>query len=208
MLNFQLSLARKMVIWALLIIQLAIVLASSLVMLLQCRPIHAFWESVPGGVCWSSANSQTYGYTTTGQFSFRISLVSAKFLRALGIFSDIVFAVLPIFFIWTLSRPVVERILLCVLMGLGICAGTAGAIKLYYIRTWRYGEEAVSHTVSVYMWYRVEEMSLVAAACAPFLKGPIESLFSRVSESRFGFVLPSLKSVSSDGQYAAIDVPK
>jgi len=69
LLDFQFSIMRKMVIYALLIIQLAIALASSLVMLLQCRPIHAFWEPVPGGVCWSNANSQAYGYVATGKFS-------------------------------------------------------------------------------------------------------------------------------------------
>ena len=107
-----------------------------------------------------------------------------------------------------MSRPIIERILLCALMGLGICAATAGAIKLYYIRTWKYGEEAVSQTVSVYMWYRVEEISLVAAACAPFLKGLIESLLNRVSVLPFGFILPSLKPIGSNVESAVVDVSK
>jgi len=115
------------------------------------------------------------------------------------VFSDVVFAVIPIFFIWPLNRPVIERVLLCMLMGFGLCAATAGSFKLYYIRTWKYGEEAVSQTVSVYMWYRVEEISLIAAACAPFLKGSIESLLNRINVPQFKFVLPSLKSINSQG---------
>ena len=126
----------------------------------------------------------------------------------MNIFSDVVFAIIPVFYVWPLSRPIIERILLCALMGLGICAATAGAIKLYYIRTWRYGEEAVSQTVSVYMWYRVEEISLVAAACAPFLKGLIESILSRVSVSPFGFIIPSLKPIRSNEGSVAVDVSK
>ena len=84
-------------------------------------------------------------------------------------------------------------------MSFGICAAAAGAVKIYYIRTWKYGEEAVSQTVAVYMWYRVEEISLIVAACAPFLKGSIESLLRRTNLPQFGFVLPSLKSIHSNG---------
>lgn len=107
---------------------------------------------------------------------------------------------MPIFFIWSLNRHVIERVLMAVLMGFGLSAAIAGAIKLYYIRTWKYGEEAVNETVSVYMWYRVEEMSLVASACAPFLKGPIEKILSQAGGPRFRFIPPSLKSFRSGGQ--------
>jgi hypothetical protein len=65
-LRFQLSTIRKMVIWVLIFIQLAMAFGSGLVMLLQCRPIRAFWEHVPDGVCWSSRSSHIYGYTATG----------------------------------------------------------------------------------------------------------------------------------------------
>jgi hypothetical protein len=126
----------------------------------------------------------------------------------MGICSDLVFAIMPISFIWSLNRPVIERILLSALMGLGMIAAMAGAIKFYYIRTWKYGEEAVDETVSVYMWYRVEEISLIAAACAPFLKRPIESMLSRLGLSQFGFVPLGLKTIRSDGRNPSMDVLK
>jgi hypothetical protein len=63
LLRFQISTTRKMVTWVLIIIQLALAIGSGLVMFLQCRPIRAFWEPVPDGVCWSNKNSQIYGYT-------------------------------------------------------------------------------------------------------------------------------------------------
>jgi hypothetical protein len=65
LLRFQLSTARKIVLWVFIIVQLAVATGSGLVMLLQCRPIRAFWEPVPGGVCWSSKSSQIFGYTAT-----------------------------------------------------------------------------------------------------------------------------------------------
>ena len=95
-----------------------------------------------------------------------------------------------------------------VLMGLGIIVATAGVINLYYIRTWKFGEDSVHEMVSVYMWYRVEEMSLIASAYPPFLKGPIETMLSRLGLSRFGFVPISLKTFRSDGRSASMDVPK
>jgi hypothetical protein len=96
-----------------------------------------------------------------------------------------------------------------VLVGLGMIAGIAGAIKLYYIKTWVYGQEAVNDTVSVYMWYRVEEICLIAAACTPFLKGPIESMLSRFGVPLFGFVTLGLKTFRSGGRGEAMnDVPK
>jgi hypothetical protein len=115
---------------------------------------------------------------------------------------------MPIFFIWPLNRPVIERILITVLMGLGIIAATAGAMKLYYIGTWKFGEEAVKETVSIYMWYRVEEISLIASACAPLLKGPTESMLSRLGLQRLSFAPLSLKTFRSGGRSAAMDVPE
>lgn len=192
LLRFELSTTRKMIIWALVILQALIALSSCLVMLLQCHPINAFWENVPGGVCWSNKNSQTYGYTAT----------------SLGIFSDVVFALIPALYIWPLRRPVIERILLCVLMGLGLFAAIAASIKLNYIRTWKYGEESVGQTVSVFMWFRVEEICLVAAACAPYLKGAVEAILTRVSASKFGFILSNLQTNESKAETTTKDVSK
>jgi hypothetical protein len=120
-----------------------------------------------------------------------------------GIFSDLIFAILPILFIWSLNRPVLERTLLTVLMGLGLTAAIAGAIRLYYMRTWKFGEEAVKETVTLYMWYRVEEINLISSACAPFLKGAIESLLSQLGQPQFGFVPLSLQAIRSRRRGAA-----
>jgi hypothetical protein len=52
----------------------------------------------------------------------------------MGITSDLVFAIMPIYFIWSLHRPVRERVLVTILMALGIVAAVAGVMKVYYIK--------------------------------------------------------------------------
>ena len=51
----------------------------------------------------------------------------------MGIVSDLVFAIMPMFFIWQMNRPVIERMLITVLMALGIVAAMAGALKIVYM---------------------------------------------------------------------------
>ena len=116
---------------------------------------------------------------------------------------------MPIFFIWPLNLPVIERVLITVLMGFGITAATAGAMKLYYIGTWKFGEEGLNDWVSMFMWVRVEEICLIVSACAPFLKRPIEDILSRFGPLKHRFVTISLKSFRSGGRRSrAMDIPK
>jgi hypothetical protein len=106
---------------------------------------------------------------------------------------------MPMFFIWTLPRPVIERALVSVLMALGTIAALAGVMKLLNITIWNPREPSLRDWVTLTWWYRVEEIGLVAAACAPFLKPPIERALTRFHANHFGFKtieLPTIKSLN------------
>ncbi|KAH8684201.1 hypothetical protein BGZ60DRAFT_426605 [Tricladium varicosporioides] len=181
LLRFEITYTWRVVLWVLIVIQVAMPIGSDIFQLLQCRPIRAMWETVPDAVCWSARKSQSYGYIYSG----------------MGITSDLVFAIMPSFFLWSLNRPLMERMLMTVLMGLGVIAAVAGAMKVYHIHSWNPREDTLRDWVPLIWWYRVEEIGLIAAACAPFLKPSIERLLCRFGSKHFGFVAFGLNTIRS-----------
>lgn len=108
---------------------------------------------------------------------------------------DLAFAIMPMFFVWKLNRPLLERILISVLMALGLCATATVAVKIYLatisdtivVDTYR-------ETLRVCLWCRLEEYLLIASACAPFLKALIERFLSRLGVAKFMYLTRDLNS--------------
>ncbi|EGY23353.1 uncharacterized protein VDAG_04791 [Verticillium dahliae VdLs.17] len=89
---------------------------------LQCRPINAHWEEVPGARCFSAEQIWICGYV----------------IVAAAMFGDLTLAVMPMFLIWKLSRSIVERCLLTFLMALGLVATTAVVMRVVIMHTFDY----------------------------------------------------------------------
>lgn len=108
---------------------------------------------------------------------------------------DVAFAIMPMFFVWKLNRPLLERILISVLMELGLCATATVAVKIYLatisdtIVVDKYRE-----TLKVCLWCRLEEYLLIASACAPFLKPLIEWFLRRWGIAKFIYLTRDLNS--------------
>ncbi|RYP67428.1 hypothetical protein DL769_005760 [Monosporascus sp. CRB-8-3] len=164
-------------VWALIVIQFAMAIGADIFQLLQCRPIRAMWEPVPDAQCWSAETSRSYSYIYAA--------------------SDLAFAIMPAFFIWPMHRPIMERILVIVLMALGTVAAVAGAMKLVYAAVWDPRKTTLRDWTPLLWWYRVEEIGLIAAACAPFLKPLIERMLGRFGVPQFRFVTMVLKTIRS-----------
>ena len=111
--------------------------------------------------------------------------------------SDIVFAAMPIYFVWSLHRPVLERILISILMALGLLAATAEACIIYHAYLWNPQKSAIRDWMPLFWWYRVEEIGLILAACTPFLKPLVQRVLGRFGTSPFCFVTIELDSVQS-----------
>jgi hypothetical protein len=112
--------------------------------------------------------------------------------------SDLVFAAMPLYFIWSLHRPVMERMLISALMALGTLAAMAEAWIIHYTHVWNPRTNTIRDWMPLFWWYRVEEICLIAAACTPFLKPLVERILGRFGASRFRFVTMQLNSFQSD----------
>ncbi|KAF2681430.1 hypothetical protein K458DRAFT_391817 [Lentithecium fluviatile CBS 122367] len=199
LLSFPISKAWRVTVWVLLVIQTAMPIGADVFQLLQCRPIRAMWEQVPDAVCWSAGVSQSYGYIFAGSVLFDTQdEEAANFREALGVLSDLVFAILPVHLFWPLHRPATERVLIIVLMGFGTVAAVAGGMKIYHISAWNPRYAILRDWVPLLWWYRVEEIGLIIAACAPFLKPLLERVLHRFGASQCRFLTIGLNSVRSD----------
>ncbi|KAH7071846.1 hypothetical protein BKA63DRAFT_604815 [Paraphoma chrysanthemicola] len=179
LLYFPVSKAWKVTLVVLIAIQAIMPLGANIFTLLQCRPIRAQWEPVPGAVCWSVNVSQIYGYVYAG----------------FGTASDMAFAIMPVHLFWTLHRPLLERMLGIVLMGFGAIALLASLMKIAHISAWKPREPQFRDWVPLLWWYRVEEIGLIMAACVPFLKPIMERSLQGLGASRFRFRTIGLRTV-------------
>jgi hypothetical protein len=73
LLRFEISRTWRVVLWTLIAIQVAMAIGANIFQLLQCRPIRAMWEPVPGAICWSADTSRIYGYVYSGSLSLLLS---------------------------------------------------------------------------------------------------------------------------------------
>lgn len=126
----------------------------------------------------------------------------------MGIVSDLVFAIMPLFFLWSMRRPLTERILLSVLMGFGTAAAVAGGMKIYHINAWDPRRDVFRDWVPLLWWYRVEEIGLIIAACAPFLKPTIDNFLLLLGASPFRFLTIGLNTIHSSDNNNADDTAK
>jgi hypothetical protein len=105
---------------------------------------------------------------------------------------------MPMFFVWKLNRPLLERILITVLMALGLLATGAAVLKLYYLRAYNLTvNDSLRIMVVLFIWCRIEEFVLIASACAPFLKSPVEQILSRFGVPMFKNKTRELNSLHS-----------
>lgn len=101
--------------------------------------------------------------------------------------SDLICATIPIFIIWRLSRSLLERVLVCILMTSSLLASAIGIPKLYFMITYDFtSPDGLYLMWDEVFWSRMEEAVIIMAACAPLLKSPIERVLRRMG-------LPTLK---------------
>jgi len=165
LLRFDISALWRTVLWVTIGFQLAIAFSSNVTILVRCHPIRAMWDVVPDAKCWTSQQINLAFYIFAG----------------IVMICDLAFAIMPMFLVWKLNRPLLERILISVLMALGLCATATVAVKVYLstisdtilVDTYR-------ETLRVCLWCRLEEYLLIASACAPCLKPLIEGFLRRL----------------------------
>ena len=81
---------------------------------------------------------------------------------------------MPLPIVWRLHRPLRERLIIAFLLSVILCATAAASVKLYYVRVIVLEGEQLRSLVAPTLWSRIEEIALIAAACAPSLKSSTE----------------------------------
>ena len=115
---------------------------------------------------------------------------------------DLICALAPLFVVLQLSRSAIERTLMCCSMALGAVATIATALRIRHMKAFQNSPSADFRAVfPLYLLTRVEELVLLVAASAPFLKPAIERLLRIWGVSTFRNPVRALNS-----HHTAIDV--
>lgn len=147
-------------------IQIASCIASTVFQLVQCRPLAVIWDpsNHPDAVCAKPQAAYTSIYVNS----------------AIAITTDLIFAILPITFIWKINRPLRERIVLALLMGLGLFAAITSMVKTTLVKFYGVTGDTLWDAIDISLWSFLEEQTGIIAACIPCLKSPFERLLGRL----------------------------
>jgi len=150
----------KIGIWTFVGVQLTAAIATTLIQMLQCRPISYNWSLLPGH-CWSAQTIRVITYT----------------VAAFYITTDLICAFLPLHFILQLSRPFREKAVLSVLMALGLLASGCGIAKTIVLKKGMDTPDVVFDGSNIIIWSSLEQYIAIIAACVPCLKALLQSAF-------------------------------
>ena len=136
--------------------------------LFSCRPLSAAWGDF--------ANPEDA--TCLPPSAIKIASVTGAVASVL---TDVLISLAPIKFLWSLKRPLRERIVLGCLMGLGLLAGISSIIKNTIIADFgKPGLDMWAMNISISTWTSLEMLLGCIAACTPFCRPVLERCFGAV----------------------------
>ncbi|KAM7198234.1 hypothetical protein V8F20_006261 [Naviculisporaceae sp. PSN 640] len=168
LMRFKRTVPWKIFLWIMIIIQVLSALTANIIQLAQCRPIEASWNPMilmtdPNASCWDPNNVQASVYV----------------MGAIAVVTDVAFALIPITFLRKVQRPLREKIVLGLLMGIGVFSAAAVIVKLTYLGPFGKSTDPSYDIVPLATWSVVEMLLGIIAACVPTLKSPFEKLLRR-----------------------------
>lgn len=118
--------------------------------------------------------------------------------KGVALVCDVLYAIMPAIAITNLSRTAIERGLICILMALCLAATAASAVKIHIMRLYDYtSADLLRSMYRVSFWCRLEELLLVIASSAPFVKPAVEQILSRFNVPTFGSLVRRLNTYHS-----------
>lgn len=112
------SLLFSRIIWTVLFCVFSCAIASTVSLLLTCRPLNAFWLSTDYE--WAQTHEYTCG--NSGAYIVVISVINVVF--------DFVITLMPTALIWNLKLPTRQKIVLWALLTVGIMASVAAVFRI------------------------------------------------------------------------------
>ncbi|KAF4461529.1 integral membrane [Fusarium albosuccineum] len=140
--------------------------------LLQCRPLEAAWNPailtvVEGASCLPQSGIHIASNTGSG----------------VNIATDIMLSLAPTLFLWKLRRPMREKMLVGILMGVGLFASVASIVKTTLVKEFGSAKDGWALTNAIATWTALEQLLAMIASSAPFLKPVVQSALHRVGWS-------------------------
>jgi hypothetical protein len=171
---------RRRFIWFLVAVQIVLCIYNTFSQLLQCIPLSGAWDlhGASGAKCWSQSALRAS------------SIITSSF----NIVTDVVFALLPITFLRGVQRPLRERVVIAILMGLGLFAGAASSMKAVAASQIGQTGDSTAEGIRIGRWSIIEEQVGFIAACIPCLRSPFQRILRR-----FGLISTQNTSRATEG---------
>ncbi|KAK6852869.1 hypothetical protein PG995_011420 [Apiospora arundinis] len=162
LLHIQQSLYFQIFVWANIALAGGYGFGNMWFILFSCRPLSAAWGDLADP---TEANCLPPS-----------SLKAAALTGAVvSIVTDIMLSLAPISFLWSLNRPLRERVVIGFLMSLGLLAGVSSLIKNLQIQKFGApGVDGPALNIVISLWTVLEQLLGVIAACTPFCKPVFE----------------------------------
>ncbi|KAH6615828.1 hypothetical protein B0J18DRAFT_446662 [Chaetomium sp. MPI-SDFR-AT-0129] len=185
----------RVFLWATITLQTLYGVGNTLfVLALACRPLEAAWdpnftaEGSGGGGCVAPGTMKAVSNTGS----------------SINIATDVLLSVAPaVAFLWTLQRPLRERVLVCVLMGMGLVASVFSVMKTVLVQNWVIGRDLGSSStdvlaqgIAISTFTVLEQLLGVLAACVPAMKGWLQKCLGAM-----GIPMTRRMPSSGEGQY-------
>ena len=177
----------RMFLYFMIGLQIATAIYNTTIQAIQCFPFEAAWDLLKlnkDAVCLSRQ--------TIGMHQIIIS--------SINIATDVAFALLPISFLRKVQRPLREKIIIGVLMGLGCFAAIASIMKAVAAANFGKTDDPNAEGITMGAWTLVEEQVAFIAACVPCLRSLFQTIMVKigVATTRGG----TTKGAHSGGGYA------
>ncbi|KAI0384188.1 hypothetical protein F5Y04DRAFT_293521 [Hypomontagnella monticulosa] len=142
----------KTFLWSIIITMNVFMTIGALSLFLRCSPVVKSWDEHISGKCWPT-----------------FTMVAGMFSAVYSALMDFVLALLPWPLIWHLKMKTKEKIGVAIAMSMGICAGTTGIVKCYYLQR-PHGIEFFYEGGYLVIWGTAEVATTIMAASIPVLR--------------------------------------
>ncbi|OAX82507.1 hypothetical protein ACJ72_03144 [Emergomyces africanus] len=138
------------------------------VLMTICRPHKATWDKrIKNAKCRNPSSSTDY----------------LIFTGAVSAFVDLYFAVYAVVVCWKLKVLVLQKIAVCVALGLGSIACAVAIVKCVQLPTLKQRVDTTYRSSELIIWTKLEADTVIMASCVPTLK-PIFQLFQKKQTSQ------------------------
>ncbi|KAK5656586.1 hypothetical protein OQA88_4565 [Cercophora sp. LCS_1] len=147
------------------VLSVGIAICSNVFQLSMCEPIWFIWDhSHPNPVCMDPKKAQLSIYINAG----------------LTIATDIILSFAPITFIVNIQRPLREKIILGLVMGMGMLASAGSIAKTTKVHDYGVTGDTLMDMVGLTLWGELEMQLAIIASCIPTLKQVFEKYLRRL----------------------------